>query len=157
MFIESRQSGGINPVQYTHLKDQRKRQSLTVHTSVAQRSGWPKRSRTDEVSCFTQTSTPSANWASQITTVFHFLVEEKGSEMAVSPHDASQPGYQIITQYQQHKDGMIHSSHPKVRKTHTDSQPKLGLYGKNRFRMLLVQVLRLARCGSPRKHGCLPW
>lgn len=90
-----------------------------IHTSVAQSSGWFKRSRPDEVSCLPQTSTPSANWASQMTAIFHFLVEEKGLEMVVSPHDASQPGCQIITQYQQHEDGMIQSSHTKVRKINT--------------------------------------
>lgn len=35
--------------------------------SAAQTSGWPKRCRKDEVSCLTQTSTPSANWASSQT------------------------------------------------------------------------------------------
>lgn len=34
------------------------------YSSAAQTSGWPKRSRKDEASCLTQTSTQSANWAS---------------------------------------------------------------------------------------------
>lgn len=42
MFTESRQSGGVNPVQDTHLKDQRKWQSLRLTTQLLRVLGGPR-------------------------------------------------------------------------------------------------------------------